>query len=175
MSRPTFAAMLIGVSLTMVAYGSTMATVVLAKDVLSADGELAKRLDCLINMPGPRVGIASKAFMPFLEETRTWLAGEEAQDTLLRELPKLTTRQLVTLWDVLWIAPAKGAAGSPRDMDVIAVGFSRKFNDAAINALADEKDAMRRRLLMNMVKPQAHTLTETQAAAFLKVGGWKED
>lgn len=140
-----------------------------------ADKELVKRLDCLINMPGPRPGIASDAFRPFLSETRKWLAGADAQDALFRGLPTLTTPQLVTLWDVLWFPTEPSPrADRPRDMDAIAAGFSRRFNDAALAALAGEKDAARRRVLINMIKPQAHTLTEKQAADFLKAGGWKE-
>jgi len=138
--------------------------------------QLLARLDCLADMPGPRPGIASKAFLPFLGETRTWLADAAAQDALLRDLPTLTTRQLVTLWDVLWIAPpqADGRASSPRDMDSLAPGFARRFNDAALAALAEETAPDRRRLLINMLKPQAETFTEKQATEFLKAGGWKE-
>jgi hypothetical protein len=156
------------------------AEVVAAEEPAALRQELLRRLDVLAEMPGPRPGIASRAYMPLLGETREWLAKPAAQETLLRELPKLSTRQLVTLWDVLWIKPSsaggKTDAGptTPRDMDSLAIGLARKFNDAAIGALADEKETLRRRLFINMVKPQAHTLTEKQATEFLAAGGWKE-
>ncbi len=175
MSHRTFAAVMYGICFVGVVVTAWLDDAVAAEP--PSPGEmLVKRLDCLINMPGPRPGIASKAFLPFLGETRKWLSEAPAQEALFRDLPKLSTRQLVALWDVLWIAPdAQSAAASPQDMDAIAVGFARKFNDAALAALVDEKEPDRRRLLINMIKPQAHTLTEKQATEFLKAGGWKEN
>lgn len=142
----------------------------------SAEQELIRRLDALHGMPGPRPGIASKGFLPLLGETRQWLADAPAQEALLLRLPKLTTRQLVTLWDVLWITPgqADGTTSAPRDMNALAPNYARRFNAAALTALDTEKDSDRRRLYINMLKPQAHTFTEQQATAFLKAGGWKE-
>jgi hypothetical protein len=140
-----------------------------AADPPAADKELVLRLDTLGNMPGPRPGIASRAFRPFLEATREWLAGRAAQDALARDLPTLTTRQLVTLWDVLWLPTEPGPrVERPRDLDAITAGFAARFNAAALAALAAEKEPARRRLLVNMVKPQAHTLTAPQKAEFEK-------
>jgi hypothetical protein len=131
----------------------------------AADKELVVRLDCLGNMPGPRPGIASRAYRPFLGETREWLAAKDAQDALVANLPTLTTRQLVTLWDVLWFPtdPSPNAA-RPKDLDAIAPGLSARVNAAALAALAAEQDPSRRRLFINMVKLQPHTLTDRQKA-----------
>lgn len=159
-----------------VAVSSPASTAKAADDLPAAQRELTQRLDSLYDLPKPRPGVGSKAFMPLLGETREWLAGAAAQEALMLELPKLTTRQLVTLWDVLWIAPTQTNARTttPRDMNTLAPGFARRFNDAALSALTTEKDSDRRRLYINMLKPQAHTFTEQQATDFLKAGGWKE-
>ena len=104
--------------------------------------------------------IPADQYTTVMKKIRELLTDRTANAVFISDLPSLTARQMVVLWDVLWLTDEFKKDGFGAFGEEFARGITRRLAEL----LPTYRDAQQRHLVINMLLPDVKYLTDDELA-----------